>query len=368
MSNVAVVLFQLGGPDSIAAVEPFLYNLFRDPDIFDFPGAFLGRKLIARRISSRRAKPVAAHYQEIGGKSPINELTESQARELERSLRNDGVNASVHIAMRYWRPLTEETIQRIKNGSFDKIVLLPLYPHFSRATTYSSMNEWNRKIAEAKLQGIPTAFVCCYPSHPLYIEALVENINLTLARFDPVDPADVDLVFSAHGVPVDFVERGDPYQMHIEKTVRATMERGGWRSPHALCYQSKVGSSRWLEPSLHATISALARNNRRHLLVVPVAFVTDHIETLHEINIEAREEAIRLGIRQFEMMPALNSHPKFIQCLAELVKGRISSGSMAFATCDLLRAGSSRTRASLCPWHVDNRPVESMAEKSAAAS
>lgn len=350
MPNVAVVLFQLGGPDSIDAVEPFLYNLFRDPDIFDFPGAFLARNLLARRISSRRAKPAAAHYQTIGGKSPINELTDSQAKELERSLRSQGISASVFVAMRYWKPFTDEAIRQIQKGSFDQIILLPLYPHFSRATTFSSVNEWKRRIAEANLPGIPTKLVCCYPNHPFYIEALVENINLTMARFDSIDPTDVDLVFSAHGVPVDFITRGDPYKLHIEETVRRTMERGGWPSPHVLCYQSKVGSSRWLEPSFHTTIVDLARKGRRHLLIVPIAFVTNHIETLHEINIEGREEALRHGVRQFEMMPALNSNPQFIRCLTELVKERILSPT-PFTNCRQLWADRSQAEPSLCPWY-----------------
>ena len=366
MPNVAVVLFQLGGPDSIDAVGPFLYNLFRDPDIFDFPGVFLARNLFARRVSSSRAKPVAEHYREIGGKSPINELTESQARDLERSLRADGISASVFVAMRYWRPLTEDAIRAILEKTFDRIVLLPLYPHFSRATTYSSVNEWNRKIAGKKISGIPTSLVCCYPDHPLYIEALVENIQGTLGRFQSVDPKDIDLVFSAHGVPVDFIAKGDPYQLHIEETVRTTMARGGWISPHRVCFQSKVGTSKWLEPSLHATMAALANDGRRNLLVIPIAFVTEHIETLHEINIEAREEALRYGILRFEMMPALNSHPKFIRCLAELVKEQISSDRGTFTACRRLAGGdASGPRPVLCPWYNSTKPLESRREKSA---
>ncbi len=367
MPKIAVVLFQLGGPDSVDAVEPFLYNLFRDPDIFDFPGAFLARNLLARRISTSRAKPVIEHYREIGGRSPINELTESQARELERSLRTDGIPASVFVAMRYWKPTTKDAVRAIQEGTFNRIVLLPLYPQFSRATTYSSVNEWKRKIAGERIEKIPTSLICCYPNHPLYIDALVENVHATLARFQSVDPKDVDLVFSAHGVPVDFITRGDPYQLHIEETVRTTLARGGWLSPHTLCYQSKVGSSKWLEPSLHATIARLAKDGRRNLLVIPIAFVTEHIETLHEINIEAREEATRHGILRFEMVPALNTHPKFIRCLAELVKGQIS-GEGTFTACRLLAAGNPITQVpSLCPWHGSAGPSESEKNKTAVA-
>ena len=348
MPNVAVVLFQLGGPDSLEAVEGFLYNLFCDPDIIDFPGAFIARKILARRIASRRAHHVAEHYRDMGGNSPINALTEHQATALEHSLRENGIQATVVVAMRYWKPLTEDAIQRLHNRSFDQVVLLPLYPHFSRATTYSSFNEWKRKSRKAGFPDVPAQLVCCYPNHPSYIEALVDNIHGTFERYGSVDPGEIDLVFSAHGVPIDFIKKGDPYQLHIEETVRSVMQRGKWPSPHVICYQSKVGSSRWLEPSLTGTIRDLAQRGHKYLLVVPVAFVTEHVETLHEIDIEAREDAVRAGIKQFEMMPALNSHPAFIRCLTELVLERVSA-PRPFTLCRLLSAGSAEP--SLCPWH-----------------
>ena len=348
MPNVAVVLFQLGGPDSPEAVEGFLYNLFCDPDIFDFPGAFFARKILARRIASRRAHHVAEHYRDIGGNSPISALTENQATALERSLREKGIEATVVVAMRYWKPLTEDAIRLLQKKSFDHVVLLPLYPHFSRATTYSSVNEWNRKLLEAGFKSVPAQLVCCYPNHPSYIEGLVDNINQTFERFGSVDQGEIDLVFSAHGVPLDFIKRGDPYQLHIEETVRSVMQSGKWPSPHIICYQSKVGSSRWLEPTLTGTIRTLAQRGRKNLLDVPVAFVTEHVETLHEINIEAREDAVRAGIKQFEMMPALNSHPAFIRCLTELVMDRISA-ARPFTLCRMLSANGAVP--SLCPWY-----------------
>ncbi len=350
MPNVAVVLFQLGGPDSIETVEPFLYNLFRDPDIFDFPGAFFARNILARRIASRRAPHVADHYRALGGKSPIRELTEGQAVSLKAALGVMGIQATVVIAMRYSKPFTEDAIDLLKGRSFDHMVLLPLYPQFSRATTLSSIHEWNRKTRSAGFQNSATKLVCCYPSHPLYVESLVDNINSTLERFHSIAMHDIDLVFSAHGVPIDFIAKGDPYQLHVEETVRSTMRAGSWSAPHVICYQSKVGSSRWLEPSLNGTIRDLARRGRRHLLVVPVAFVTEHVETLHEINIEAREVAQKAGIQQFEMMPALNSHPLFIRCLAELVAERIDAGFRPNKNCGKLPGGSGTGVPSLCPW------------------
>jgi ferrochelatase len=166
---------------------------------------------------------------------------------------------------------------------------------------------------------VPTATIEFYYHHPLYIQAVVERVNEAYTKFSHLDPKDVDLVFSAHGVPVSVINSGDPYQRHIEETVRLVMAEGKWQSPHTLCYQSKVGPAEWLKPSLHTTIVELSQRGRKHLLIIPIAFVTDHIETLHEINIEAREEAEQFGIEHFELMPALNDHPKFIQCLADLV-------------------------------------------------
>lgn len=315
---VAVVLFQLGGPDSLGAVEPFLYNLFCDPDIINFPGAFLGRRALAKFISSRRAKKVQEHYSQIGGRSPILELTRAQATALQATL-DARLRTKVFIAMRYWHPYTAEAAQEIARGSFGRIVLLPLYPQYSKATTASSLNEWKRQAAIHRLGGIPAETICCYHNHPLYVEAIAGNIGHSLGRFGGISAADIDIVFSAHGVPLSFVRAGDPYKDQIEETVRLVTASGGWKSPHHLCYQSKVGPAEWLKPSLDATIRDLAGRGRRHILVVPIAFVTEHIETLHEINIEARREAHRLGVRQFEMMPALNDHPKFVECLAELV-------------------------------------------------
>lgn len=260
--KTAVVLFQLGGPDSLDAVEPFLYNLFLDPDIFDFPGAFLTRKLFARRISSRRSKTVREHYREIGGSSPLNGLTRLQADALQQSLRTEGADATVFVAMRYWHPLTNEVVRKIRDDDFEQVILLPLYPHFSKATTYSSLNEWNRCVREQRLGGLPTHFICCYPAHPLYVEALAENIELTLRSFQGLPREEVDLVFSAHGVPMKFIQNGDPYRLHIEETVRSVLARGTWGCPNVLCYQSKVGPSRWLEPSLLGTISDLSGDRK----------------------------------------------------------------------------------------------------------
>ena len=314
--KLAVVLFQLGGPDSLEAIEPFLYNLFSDPDIIDFPLARLARRPLARLVARNRARKVREHYAEIGGKSPIIELTQAQARALEQELRKS-LDARVFVAMRYWRPLTEEVIGALQQDPADELVLLPLYPQYSRVTSGSSLNEWRRQYARSGLPEVPTHIIGDFYRHPLYLAAVVERINETLARFSADET--VTLVFSAHGVPRDVIAGGDPYQEQVEATVELVMKRGRWRHPHRLCYQSKVGPGRWLQPMLYHTLRELAAARTGNVLVIPIAFVTDHIETLHEIDLEARAQARELGLRRFEMTPGLNDSPTFLRALTDLV-------------------------------------------------
>lgn len=323
--KTAVVLFQLGGPDSLDAVEPFLYNLFCDPDIIDIPGAFLFRKTLARIISWRRAPKVQKLYEKIGGGSPILVQTELQARRLKESLAKQGLAAEVYIAMRYWHPMTKEVVDRLQHEKVDEVVLLPLYPHFSKVSTGSSMNEWKKNVALSNANNFSTKLVESYCDHPLYIAALVENIARALERVPQEERKNVHLVFSAHGTPLRLVKQGDPYSHHIRKTYELVVESGNFGLPHHLCFQSKVGPQQWLQPSLTQTIAILASKEVSHVLVVPIAFVTDHIETLSEINMEAREEAEHLGIKYFDMMPALIANEKFIACLTDLVLQRLNN-------------------------------------------
>jgi ferrochelatase len=320
--KIGVVLFQLGGPDTPEAVEPFLYNLFCDPDILPLGifGALL-RKPLAKYISTRRSKVVAQHYAEIGGQSPIRLLTERQAQKLAAALA-PYMDAHVTVAMRYWHPLTAEAVADIERARPDELVLLPLYPHYSLATTGSSLKEWSRLYKPTR-PPLPLHVIENFYNHPLYIDAVVERIRLSLTHFDR--PADAHIIFSAHGLPLSIIEKGDPYQRQVEATVRLVWERGGFPNAHTLCYQSRVGRQKWLEPSLTATIESLARAGEKQLLVVPISFVTEHIETLHEINIEAREEAKHLGVEQFEMMPAVGDSPLFIAALVELVLKAVTS-------------------------------------------
>ena len=311
--RVGVVLFQLGGPDTLEAIEPFLFNLFCDPDIIDFPFARIGRKPLAKLISATRARKVQHHYSVIGGGSPIRRFTEQQARALQLKLAGSGVDARCFVAMRYWHPFTTEAIAHLRAAQCDQIVLLPLYPHYSGTTTGSSLNEWRRLFRD----DVPVHCVEAFYRHKLYLDALVEKVEEALVRFP--DPERPELVFSAHSVPLAVIEKGDPYQRQIEETVELLMQRGGWPNRYRLCYQSKVGASKWLQPSLHKTLRDVAAAGVREICVVPISFVSDHVETLGEIDHEARAEARSLGIARFEMTSGLNDSPTFIAALAELV-------------------------------------------------
>lgn len=313
-NRFGVVLFQLGGPDTLEAIEPFLYNLFCDPDIIDFPFARLGRKPLAKLISSTRAHKVRHHYATIGGGSPIRRFTEQQAQALDAELENRGLDARCFVAMRYWHPFTTEAVAALKRADCQAIVLLPLYPQYSSTTTGSSLNEWNRRFHQ---NCASVHVVTEFYRHPGYLDALKETIDRTLERFE--DPLRPELIFSAHSVPLAVVERGDPYQRQIEETVALLVERGRWSNGHRLCYQSKVGASRWLQPTLRGTLRQVAEDGIEEVCVVPISFVSDHVETLGEIDHEARALAARLGIRRFKMTPGLNDSPAFIRALADMV-------------------------------------------------
>ena len=319
--RVGIVLFQLGGPDSLEAVEPFLLNLFLDPDIIPLGPLGILRRPIAKLISSRRSIPVAAKYAEIGRRSPIRLLTERQRVRLVAAL-TPYIEPIAVTAMRYWHPMSYEAAETLrKAGLLDDIVLLPLYPHFSYATTLSSLKEWRRVYGPADGRAKEHTVGQFY-DHPLYIRAETQRIGSMLRQF--TDSSRIHLVFIAHGLPMSLVEKGDPYPKQIETTVRLVCKAGkqqypGWPRTHLLCYQSRVGPAKWLQPPLTGTIERLGHEGVKEMLVVPISFVTEHIETLHEINIEARTEAAKFGIHTFRMMPALGDSPLFIAALKDLV-------------------------------------------------
>ena len=331
--KIGVVLLNLGGPDSLEAVEPFLYNLFRDPDIIDFPGSFLFRKRLAKIISRRRAPMVEKQYAKIGGKSPLKDHTLRQAALLEERL-NEHFPARVLAAMRYWHPSTEETLDELEREGIKKVILLPLYPQYSKATTESSVKEWEMQVAKrGNAVSIDTHLIESYHDFPHYIDAFVERINEGLTRFPDSERHQAHLVFSAHGTPMKLVRQGDPYSGHIKETVAAIMNSGGYRQAHSLCYQSKVGPLKWLEPSTPDMIERLASEGVKNMLIVPVAFASDHLETLFELGIEYRRVANEAGVKQYEVTTGLNDSPLFIDALARLV----------FDTVGITRASASAT-------------------------
>jgi ferrochelatase len=334
--RLGVVLFQLGGPDTLDAIEPFLYNLFCDPDIIDFPFARIGRKALAKLISTTRANKVKHHYEVIGGGSPIRKFTEQQACALQRRLRQRGVDAHCFVAMRYWRPFTADAVAQVDRAACDHLVLLPLYPQYSSTTTGSSLNEWNRLYAPNCAR---IAVVKDFHRNPIYIDALARQVEATLRMFD--SPSNVELVFSAHSVPVAVVQKGDPYQRQIEETVSLVMDQlSAWMQVRGnrLCYQSKVGASRWLQPTLRSTLKDLAAEQVHDVCVVPISFVSDHVETLGEIDYEAREQAASLGIRNFKMMAGLNDSPAFIAALEDVVLRAVTDSLLPRSLNDLVAA------------------------------
>lgn len=321
--TVGVVLLNLGGPERVEDVEPFLYNLFMDPAIIDIPLKGIARHWLCRLIARLRAQKVGKDYEMIGGGSPLNRLTREQAQALERLLnRRFGQPAEVHfrtyIAMRYWHPLSEEAAQQMQAEHVDKVVLLPLYPQYSKTTSGSSLLYWWMLEQVGEIPRWPTTYVYEYAAHPKYIQAISERIDEALQRFPKAMRSEVHLVFSAHGTPlVEMKDWRDPYCCLIHSTVDRVMAYRKHDLPYHVSFQSKVGPAEWLTPSTPDKLVELAQQGVRAVLMVPVAFVTEHIETSFELDIEVREEAEQLGIVHYEVMPALNCHPLFIEALAE---------------------------------------------------
>lgn len=318
--KIAVLLLQMGGPDTLDAVEPFLRNLFSDRDIIRI-GPALFQPLIARRIARKRAPAVECQYERIGGRSPIRELTEAQERALEARLGDD---FRCFTAMRYWRPSTVEALAAVKREGISRIIALPLYPQYSRATTGSAINELKRVLGESGVS-FRCSHVDCFYDHPSYVGALAERIEEALARFP--DRRAARVLFSAHSLPQSFIDAGDPYLFQVKETVRLVMERFPGMD-FQLSFQSRSGPVKWLEPETADTMRELASKGCTSLVVVPVSFVSDHIETLYEIDIRYAELARSLGITDFYRAPSLNTLSGFIECLAELVRKKATEAQL----------------------------------------
>jgi ferrochelatase len=321
-----VVLLNMGGPDSPGAVRPFLARLFSDRELIRLPAAFVTQPLFAWAVSGLRARKVRGYYEEIGGGSPIAGLTELQRAALESALADAG-RFRVYVAMRYWHPLAKHAVLDMKDDGVSRAIALPLFPQYFAGTTGSSLSDLLRWIKWAGAD-FPVAEIRSYPDHPGYIAALSEKIASTLYG---IDRSGAHLLFSAHGVPQAFVDAGDPYREEVERTV-AAVARFFPDIPHSIAYQSRAGRTRWLLPDTAAETERFGREGIRTLVVVPVSFVSDHIETLHELDIRLKETAARAGIRTFARVPALNDSPAFIRALRDIVLAAAGDTSRRKAT------------------------------------
>ena len=314
--KTAIILFNLGGPDGPDAVKPFLFNLFNDPAIIRLPQPL--RWLVAKLIAGRRTPTAQMIYRQMGGRSPILSNTEAQARALEAAL---GPDFKCFIAMRYWRPRAGEQVAAVKAWSPDRVLLLPLYPQYSTTTTGSSVAEWQREATRAGL-AVPTIGLCCYPANPGFVAAVVGRVRSGLGQFGAVKPR---VLFSAHGLPKKIVDAGDPYQGQVEQSVAAALASLAlpdldWR----ICYQSRVGPMEWIGPSTEAEVIRAGAGGVP-LLVVPIAFVSEHSETLVELDIEYRELAQHKGVPAYVRVPTVDADAHFIAGLADEARRALAS-------------------------------------------
>lgn len=329
MGRVGVLLLNLGGPDQLEDVRPFLFNLFSDPEIIRLPFPWL-QKPLAWLISTLRVEKSQENYRQIGGGSPLRRITEEQALAMQQVLQEKGTDAQVYIGMRYWHPFTEEAIARIKRDKIEKLVVLPLYPQFSISTSGSSFRLLEKIWQEdPNLQKIDYTVIPSWYNRTGYLQAMADLIAKELDQLE--NPDQVHIFFSAHGVPLSYVEEaGDPYQREIEECTRLIMETLNRPNPHTLAYQSRVGPVEWLKPYTEDAIPQLAEQGVKELLVVPISFVSEHIETLQEIDMEYRELAEEAGIHHFYRVPALNTHPIFVDDLAQMVVESLDQPSVKF--------------------------------------
>ena len=321
--RVGVLLLNLGGPERIQDVKPFLYNLFSDPEIIRLPVAAM-QKPFAWLISSLRSSKSQQAYRSIGGGSPLRRITKQQAQELQTSLRQKGVDATSYVAMRYWHPFTESAVADLKADGIDQVVVLPLYPHFSISTSGSSFRELQRlRNTDPAFSRLPIRCIRSWYDHPGYIQALANLIAREIQACE--EPATAHIFFSAHGVPKSYVEdAGDPYQLEIVACSKLILEQLrqqlGHSNPFTLAYQSRVGPVEWLKPYTEDALQELGEQGVKDLVVVPISFVSEHIETLEEIDIDYRELATAAGVKNFRRVPALDTDPAFIAALTDLVE------------------------------------------------
>ena len=309
----AVILFNLGGPDKLENVEPFLFNLFYDPAILNLP-KFL-RYPLAKLISNRRAPTAKKIYEELGGASPILKLTIDQSNSLENKLNNEDHNNEYKcfIVMRCWHPRAESVIHEVKNFNPEEVILLPLYPQYSAATSGSSIKEWH-DVSKKNNYNVKTSTICCYPTENDFINAHIDEIQKKIKNFE-----NYKLIFSAHGLPEKNIKKGDPYQWQVEQSVNSIVKKMNIENlDWILSYQSRVGPLKWIGPSTEDVIIENSRLGKK-IILVPIAFVSEHSETLVELDIEYKELADKNDCIEYIRIPALGTNPDFISSLSNLV-------------------------------------------------
>lgn len=350
--KTAIILFNLGGPDKPESVRSFLFNLFNDKAIISLPQPF--RFLLAKLISARRDKKAQKIYAQIGGKSPLFEITTSQAHSLEKKLSFFG-GFKVFVCMRYWRPFSNEVIKKVADYNPDEIILLPLYPQFSSSTSGSSFEDFAKKISANKNKlnkNLVIKKVCCYPIEPEFIMSHAKLLKQEIAKLN----GDFRILFSAHGLPQKLINQGDPYVFQIEKTAQNVIDKLSEllknenfireKLDYKICYQSKVGPLQWTSPSLDHEIRRAALD-KKNVAIVPVAFVSDHCETLVELDIDYKKLAKKLGIAQYLRVPSLNIDGHFMNSLVEICKEVSKQNAVIFSGCDKKRICDKKLR--LCP-------------------
>ncbi len=313
-----ILLFNLGGPETLRDVRPFLYNLFSDPEIIRIKSGVF-RRILAWLISSMRQGKSRDLYRQIGGGSPLRKITEEQAGALRDALGARGEDTRVYVGMRCWKPTIDEAVDRILEDGITHLVLLPLFPQYSVTTTGSCLKYFQTLDERLGLSAkMMISKVESWYDEPLYIEAIADLVQEELRSFSGGEAERIHLLYSAHSIPAGYVEKGDPYLEQTRRSVEMVNSRLGNVHPVTLAFQSKVGPVKWLSPSTRNVLVSLGREGNKRVLVVPISFVSDHIETLQEIDIQYKELAARSGIREFRRAASLNLHPKFIAALAAL--------------------------------------------------
>jgi ferrochelatase len=320
--KLGVLLFNLGGPETLRDVKPFLYRLFSDPEIIQIKWTPL-RKVIAYTIATLRRKTSEGYYSQIGGGSPLRRLTEEQARALSDEFKRRGRSVETFVGMCTWHPFMSEAVAKIEESGIDALVILPLFPHYSATTTGSGFSILHGLIDNRpSFQKLKVRWVRQWPDQPTYIESFVQGIQGELGKFD--NPGKVHLLFSAHSIPESYVRNGDPYLEQTKLSVERIMDRLERKYPYQLSFQSKIGPVKWLEPFTNDVITKLGKDGIDDVLVVPISFVSEHIETLYELDILYKKVAAEAGVANFKRVPALNSDPTFIRALAEIVESTVS--------------------------------------------